>query len=94
MSPEDRVEVAEVSPVVVSKGRAWRLIAGRFVVDFIETFAALLVGVTLFMPSNAEDWQKLAILLATPALSALVSAGRRSWPAIRAWLLGEDAKDK
>jgi hypothetical protein len=50
----------------------------------------MVVGVGLFMPSNAEDLQKLGILVATPAISALVSAGRRSWPAIRAWLLGED----
>lgn len=91
MSPEkDTVTVAEVKPITTTKGHAWRLVIGRFVVDFIETFAALLVGVALFMPSNAEDVQKLGILLATPALSALVSAGRRSWPAIRAWLLGEE----
>ena len=91
MSPDKLVEVAEVKPVLTTKPKAWRLVAGRFVVDFLETFAALLVGVTLFMPSNAQDWQKLALVLATPALSALVSAGRRSWPAIRAWLLGEEA---
>ena len=89
--PEDMVEVAEVRPVTVTKPRAWRLVIGRFIVDFIETFAAMLVGVSLFMPSNSEDWQKLAIVLATPALSALVSAARRSWPAIRGWLLGKDA---
>jgi hypothetical protein len=93
MSPaEKNVTVGEVAPVTVTKGAAWRLVIGRFVVDWIETFAALIVGVSLFMPSSAEDIQKLGILLATPALSALVSAGRRSWPAIRAWMLGEDAK--
>lgn len=91
MSPKnDQVTVGEVKPVTTTKAKAWRLVLGRFVVDFLETFAALLVGVSLFMPSNAEDVQKLGILLATPALSALVSAGRRSWPAIRAWLLGEE----
>jgi hypothetical protein len=86
----DKVTIAEVKPVTVTKGRAWRLVVGRFIVDFLETFAAMVVGVGLFMPSNAEDLQKLGILVATPAISALVSAGRRSWPAIRAWLLGED----
>lgn len=88
----DRVVVAEVKPVTVTKAKAWRLVIGRFAVDFIETFAAMVVGVGLFMPQNAEDIQKLGILVATPAISALISAGRRSWPAIRAWLLGEEAK--
>jgi hypothetical protein len=92
MSPEEKVTVGEVAPVTVAKGAAWRLVIGRFIVDWVETFAALLVGVALFVPSNTEDVQKLALLLATPALSALISAGRRSWPAIRAWLLGESAK--
>jgi hypothetical protein len=91
--PEPKnVTVGEVKPVTVTKSMAWRLVAGRFVVDWIETFAAMVVGVGLFMPQNAEDIQKIGLLLATPALSALISAGRRSWPAIRAWLLGEEAK--
>lgn len=92
MSPEkDSVTVGEVKPITTTKGKAWRLVIGRFIVDFLETFAAMIVGVGLFMPSNAEDIQKLGILLATPALSAFVSAGRRSWPAIRKWLLGEES---
>jgi hypothetical protein len=89
---DDKVTVGEVKPLTTTKAHAWRLVIGRFIVDFIETFAAMVVGVGLFMPSNAEDLQKLGILLATPAISALISAGRRSWPAIRAWLLGEGTK--
>lgn len=92
MATKKTVTVAEVQPVTVSKGAAWRLVLGRAVVDFIETFAAMVVGVGLFMPANSQDLQKLGLLLVTPLVSALVSAGRRSWPAIRAWLLGNDAK--
>jgi len=88
---EPLVTVGEVKPVTVTKGRAWRLVIGRFVVDALETFAAMLVPVSLFMPQSAEDLQKLGILLAPPAISALISAGRRSWPAIRSFLLGESA---
>jgi hypothetical protein len=86
---DGKVVVPEVATVSVSKPTALRLFVGSFIVDFVETFAALLVGVTLFMPANSEDWQKLAMILLTPAVSAFVSAGRRAWPQIRKWLKPE-----
>jgi len=88
--PPDRVTVEEVAPVEVTKPKALRLLVGKFIVDFIETFAAAVIGVTLFFPSNSEDWQKLAIVLGTPAISAFISAGRRAWPEIRKWLAGDE----
>lgn len=85
----DKVIVEEVAPVEVTKPKALRLFVGRFIVDFIETFAASVAGVALFMPSNAEDLQKIAAVLSIPAFSAFISAGRRAWPAIRKWLAPE-----
>lgn len=95
------VTVPEVAPVKVSRGKAVRIWIGRFVVDYIETFIALAPAQILafiITPqlhfSSLEEAKVTAIAwivqLAGPALSALVSAGRRSlvtaWPTIKAWL--------
>ena len=84
----DSVSVAEVGTVQTTPGHAIRLFIGRFIVDFVETFAASIVGINLFIPANVEDWRKQALVLAVPAASALVSAARRAWPTIKAWLTG------
>jgi hypothetical protein len=98
---DDRVVVPEVAAVRVPFRRAVRLWIGRFIVDYVETFVALIPAQALawiLTPqlnfSSVED-AKLAtvawiVQLAGPAISALVSAGRRSlitaWPSVRKWL--------
>jgi hypothetical protein len=84
------VEVPEAASVWVGGRRAVRIFVGRFVVDWVETFAALVIGINLFLPHTVEELQRLIFLLATPMASASLSAGRRAWPAIRSWLLGEN----
>lgn len=86
--PPETVTVPETAPVQATPRRALRLFVGRFIVDFVETFGAMVVGIQLFIPTGVEDWKKQALLLATPAISALISAGRRAWPSIKDWLLG------
>lgn len=85
--PEKQVEVPEVKPAIVPQGRALRIALGRFVVRWIETFAGTLVGVTLFMPQDAADWQKLLAVLVPPSVTATYQAGRAAWPALKAFLL-------
>lgn len=82
----DNVVVEEVRPAEVTKPKALRLFAGKFIVDFVESLGALLVGVALFVPASMADLQKLALLLFTPVLAAAISAGRRGWPILREWL--------
>ena len=55
-------------------------------VRWIETFSGTVIGVTLFMPANAADWQKLFAILAPPTFTATYQATRAAWPAIRAYL--------
>jgi hypothetical protein len=83
------VTVPEVKSVTVSKKSALRLFVGKFIVDVIETAAPSLAGVVLFVPGNTEDWKKLAIIVGIPLASAVLSAARRAWPAIKDWLTGE-----
>lgn len=89
----DKVEVPEVAPVTVSKGKALRLFAGRFIVDFVETFAGIAGPTVLILaaspPGSIEGWKVALIQFGAPALSALISAGRRAWPTLRKWLAGE-----
>lgn len=84
--PEDNVVVEEVRPAEVSKPTALRLFAGKFIVDFVETLAASLVMVQVFVPASMEDFKRLALILAVPVGSALISAARRGWPILREWL--------
>lgn len=65
-----------------------RQFVGKFIVDTIETFAATVGGVVLFIPANTEDWRKLAVLIGVPLASSVISALRRGWPTIKDWLLG------
>lgn len=97
----DRVEVPEAAPVLVSRSKAIRIWIGRFVIDFVETFVALIpaqILAAIVTPqlrlSNVEE-AKLAsiaviVQLVGPLFAAFVSAGRRSmvtaWPAIKGWL--------
>lgn len=82
------IKVPEAAPIQATPRHALRLFVGRFIVDFVETFAAMLVGIQLVIPTGVEDWKKQALLLATPAISALISAGRRAWPTVKDWLTG------
>lgn len=92
------VTVQEAAPVRMSRAKAARVWVGRFIVDYIETFLALAPAQLLafiITPqlhfSSLEEAKVTAIAwivqLAGPAISALVSAGRRSlvtaWPAIK-----------
>jgi hypothetical protein len=86
----DSVTVPEERPVQATPGRALRLFIGKFIVDTIETFAATAGGVALFIPGNTEDWRKLAVLIGVPLASSVLSALRRGWPTIKAWLLGSE----
>lgn len=83
---ENKVEVQEVKPAVVSEGKAWRIITGKFIVDFIETLSISLPIGVLFLPTSMEDLQKLWIVLSVPVGSSVVSALRRNWPAIKKWI--------
>lgn len=89
----DKVTVPEVAPVQVSKHKALRLFIGRFVVDFVETFAGIAGPTVLILaaspPGSIEAWKVALLQFGAPALSALISAGRRAWPAIKKWLTGE-----
>lgn len=88
----DHVVVQEVAPATVSRGRAVRLFIGKFIVDFVETFAGLavaIVGINFVLPLNVEGWQLLTVQLAGPGSAALLSSLRRAWPTIRGWLTGE-----
>lgn len=99
--PGDQVVVAEVAPAVVSRKKAIRIWIGRFVVDYIETFVGLIPAVMLAVLvtpqlhfSSLEEAKVSAmawiVQLIGPAVSAFVSAGRRSlttaWPSIRDYL--------
>lgn len=92
MSPEN-VTVPEVASVEVSRAKALRLFAGRFIVDFVETFAGIAGANVLIVaaspPGSVEGWKVAILQLGAPALSALISAGRRAWPTLRKWLTGE-----
>lgn len=83
---DEKVVVQEVRPAEVTKQSALRIFTGRFIVDFIETLAATLPIGVLFLPTNMQDVQKLALILGTPVVSALVSAARRGWPTLKDWL--------
>jgi hypothetical protein len=86
----DSVTVQEVAPVQATRGRAFRLFLGKFIVDTIETFAATAGGVVLFLPASTEDWRKIAVVVGVPLASSAFSALRRGWPTIKAWLLGNE----
>ena len=83
----DTITVPETRSVQATPRGALRLFVGRFIVDFVETFGAMVVGIQLFVPASVEDWRKQALLLATPAAAAFISAARRAWPTIKGWLL-------
>lgn len=85
-TPPGTVTVANVKPATVTTAVAWRILFGRFISRFVEAFAGAAAMVTLFMPSNAQDWQKLGALLIGPFFVALYQAGRGAWPAIKKWL--------
>lgn len=80
------VQVPEVRAAAVSPGKAWRIILGRFIVRFIESFGGSVVGLTLFMPANAADWQKIGVLFLQPLITSLYQAGRGAWPSIKQFL--------
>lgn len=97
----DEVLVPEVAAITVSRKKAIRIWIGRFIVDYVETFVALIPAVALSLVltpqlrfSSLEEAKLAAmawiIQLVGPAISALVSAGRRAlmvaWPAVKAWL--------
>lgn len=101
MSPGN-VVVEEAAPVKVTMRKAVRMWVGRFIVDYIETFLALIPAQALawFVTpqlnfSNVEDAKLAAVAwvvqLVGPAVSAAVSAARRgamtAWPSVRKWLL-------
>lgn len=91
---DDKVTVPEVAPVQVSKPKALRLFIGRWIVDYVETFAGI-VGPTVLIlaaspPNSLDGWKVALVQFVSPALSAFISAGRRSWPAIKKWLTGEE----
>lgn len=88
--PDDKIEVQEVKPVTVSKRQAWRIFAGKFIVDFVETLSVSLPVGALFLPASMDDLQKLWLVLSVPVGSSLVSAARRNWPTIRGWLTPEN----
>jgi hypothetical protein len=83
MTDNNTVQVQEVKPASVSTGRAWRIIAGKFIVDFVETFSVALPVSAVFLPTSMADLNKLWIALSIPLGSAFVSAGRRNWPLIK-----------
>lgn len=91
--PPGTVAVPEGATAHVHRGRAVRIFIGRFIVDWIETFAALIVGIQLFLPHNIEEAQRLLFVLATPLASASIGAVRRAWPWVREWLLNGDNGD-
>jgi uncharacterized membrane protein YGL010W len=97
----DLVKVEEAAPVRVTRGKAVRILLGRFVIDYVETFVALIPAqllaliVTPQLHFSSIEEAKVATIawivqLVGPGLSAFVSAGRRSlmtaWPSIKAWL--------
>lgn len=88
----EKVEVQEVKPVSVSKGKAWRIFLGKFIVDFVETLSVSLPVGVFFFPASLDDVKKIALILSVPVGSALVSAARRNWPIIRDWLVPPDGK--
>lgn len=89
----DKVTVPEVKSVVVDKGTAVRLFVGRFLVDYVETFAGIAAPTILIIvaspPNSIDAWKVVLVQFASPALAAFISAARRAWPALRAWLTGE-----
>jgi hypothetical protein len=101
VAPDEKVTVEEAAPVRVTRGKALRIWLGRFVIDYVETFVALIPAqllaliVTPQLHFSSVEEAKVATItwivqLIGPALSAFVSAGRRSlmtaWPSIREWL--------
>lgn len=87
-------------PASLTRSQRIRVWIGNFIVDYVETFVGLLPAqlvAILLMPAfsfdslaaaevSAYQW---ALQLLGPAVSALVSAGRRSlvnaWPALKAF---------
>jgi hypothetical protein len=79
-----------------SDGLTGRQVLGKFIVDFIETFAGIagaLVVASFVVPDSLtaainEGWAFVA-LLAGPFITSIISAARHAglWGYIRRWLL-------
>lgn len=61
--------------------------ARKFALDFIETFLGLVIVLNVAIPGNLDEAKAIAVLIVGAVGSAAVSAGRRAFPAAKAYLM-------
>lgn len=61
--------------------------ARKYLVDFTETAAGLIVALNFVVPGSLDEAKAQALLVGGAVVSAAISSFRRAWPSIRAWLV-------
>lgn len=77
----------DVAPQVKQK-LAWRVLIGRFIARWVETFAGLAGAQIVAIIALPPDQFSFSVFLQLvgPTLMALLQAGRSAWPSIQSYL--------